>query len=289
MTTVVIAAHNEAAVIGRCLDELLRDALPGELEVIVSANGCTDATAQIARERAGVTVVESPLPGKTGALNRAEEVASSYPRIYLDADIPATTDTIRVLRDALADDRHLVATPSRHLDVTGRPLAVRAYFAIQRHLAVYEEGLFGRGLIAVSEAGRRRFDQFPDVVADDLFLDSLFSRDERVRLDEVSTTVATPLRTKDLLNRLVRVRRGNTSLRAGYATAQTAVVRRSDPTAWFREVVLPRPWLAPAAVAYVAITACAALKARRSSADAGWGRDESTRAASPDLVEKGAS
>jgi glycosyltransferase involved in cell wall biosynthesis len=289
MTTVVIAAHNEAAVIGRCLDSLLRDAHPGELEVIVSANGCTDATARVARARAGVTVVESPLPGKTAALNRAEAVAGSWPRVYLDADIPATAHTIRVLRDALADGRHLVATPSRHLDVTGRPLAVRAYFAIQRHLPVFEEGLFGRGLIAVSEEGRSRFEVFPDVVADDLFLDSLFSRDERVRLAEVSTTVATPLRTRDLVNRLVRVRRGNSSLRAGTATPEGAVVRGSDPTAWLRLVVVRRPWLAPAALVYVAITAYAGLLARRRTTDPGWGRDESTREASADPLEKAAS
>jgi glycosyltransferase involved in cell wall biosynthesis len=279
MTSVVIAAHNEATVIGRCLDALLADALPGELEVIVSANGCTDDTAEVARSRPGVVVVESPEPGKAAALNRADAVASEYPRIYLDADIPVATATIRALRDVLTEDeRHLVATPSRRLDVSGRPWAVRAFFAVQGRLPVYQDGLFGRGLIALSETGRHRFGSFPEVVADDLFLDSLFSADERVRLSDTFTEVATPLRTGDLVRRLVRVRRGNASLRADVRIPDAAVVRGSDKTAWLREVVLPRPWLAPAAVVYVTITAYAAWRARRgSSDDLTWGRDDSTR------------
>jgi glycosyltransferase involved in cell wall biosynthesis len=279
MTSVLIAAHNEAAVIGATLDAVLADASPGELEVIVSANGCTDETVEVARSRPGVLVVDSPAPGKTGALNRAELVATSFPRIYLDADIPATTATIRALCDALDGyDGPLVAFPSRRLDVTGRPLLVRAYFAIQRHLPVFEEGLFGRGMIAVSEAGRRRYGEFPQVVADDLFLDSLFDRTERVRVTEVETTVATPLATRDLVRRLVRVRRGNAALRAQALTTPGPGVRRPDRTSWLRDVVVRRPWLAPAAGAYVAITVYAAALARRGPVtDTTWSRDESTR------------
>jgi hypothetical protein len=43
-------------------------------------------------------------------------------------------------------------------------------------------------------------------------------------------------------------------------------------------VVVPRPWLAPAAVCYVVLTAVAALRARRAGAS-GWARDESSRQA----------
>ena len=51
MTSVVIAAHNEEALLGRCLDALLSDAEPGEFEVVVVPNGCTDSTARVAAER----------------------------------------------------------------------------------------------------------------------------------------------------------------------------------------------------------------------------------------------
>jgi hypothetical protein len=42
-------------------------------------------------------------------------------------------------------------------------------------------------------------------------------------------------------------------------------------------VVLPRPWLAPAAVCYVGITLTAAVLARRRGGGTVWGRDESSR------------
>ena len=117
----------------------------------------------------------------------------------------------------------------------------------------------------------------PTSVADDLFLDGLFSADERVRVPDVTTTVATPLRTPDLLARLVRVRRGNATLRRTGGGLGVAV-RPADRMSWLRDVVVVRPSLAPAAVVYVAITAWSALLARLRPTKP-WGRDESSRAA----------
>ena len=51
MASVVIAAHNEEAVIGRTLDALLASAAGHSLEVVVSANGCTDQTVAVASRR----------------------------------------------------------------------------------------------------------------------------------------------------------------------------------------------------------------------------------------------
>ncbi|WP_166136630.1 glycosyltransferase [Nocardioides ochotonae] len=279
--SVVIAAHDEEAVIGHTLDTLLAGAAPGELDVVVAANGCRDRTAQVAGRRPGVTVVEVARASKTHALNVAERLAIGFPRIYLDADIAVPVTAVRALCAALEGPHApLVAVPARHLETRGRPWPVRGYTAIHRRLPAFDEGLFGRGMIAVSEAGRARFDAFPDVVADDLFLDSLFGPTERVQVREVTTTVQTPLRTADLSRRLARVRRGNAALRAGSGgTGGVAAVRDADRWSWLRDVVVPRPWLAPAAVVYVALSARAALEARRQrgAAAPAWGHDESTR------------
>jgi glycosyltransferase involved in cell wall biosynthesis len=269
--SVVIAAHNEAAVIGRCLDALLAGAAPGELDVTVVANGCTDGTAAVAASRPGVRVIDRPEPGKVGALNAGDAVAVGFPRIYLDADIVLPPGAVRALAGALGEGVHAVV-PRRELDVAGRPLLVRAYYAINARMPVYDRALFGRGVIALSEAGRARFDAFPDVVADDLYLDSLFSREEKRQVDSVAARIATPRRTRDLVRRLTRVRSGNASIRA------SAGVRPAARSSWLRDVVLPRPWLAPAGICYAAITVVAAAKARRSPATgARWGRDESSR------------
>ncbi|MDQ0371976.1 glycosyltransferase [Cellulomonas humilata] len=277
MTSVIIAAYNEAAVIGRNLDRLLAGTAPGELEVVVVANGCVDETVAVASAR-DVRVLDLPAPGKAAALNAGDAVATSNPRIYLDADIATTAATVRVLVDALTQPgaegapTPLVAVPDRHLVLTGRPLAVRCYFAIQSRLPAARRGLYGRGMIALSAAGRARFEQFPDVLADDLFLDSLFSATERVVLTSVTTEVETPRRTRDLVARLTRVRRGNVALRKGRAG-----VRASSRTSWLTDVVLRRPWLAPAGVVYAVLTLVADRRARRGGDQ--WELDTSSRLA----------
>ena len=58
VASVVIAAHNEAAVLGRCLRGLLADAEPGEFDVVVVPNGCTDATAEKARAAGAIVRAE---------------------------------------------------------------------------------------------------------------------------------------------------------------------------------------------------------------------------------------
>jgi glycosyltransferase involved in cell wall biosynthesis len=270
VTSVVIAAHNEAAVIGGCLDALLADPPPGGLDVTVVANGCTDATAEVAATRPGVRVLSLPEAGKAGALNAGDEVAVGFPRLYLDADIVLTPGSVPALVRAVGSGL-LAAVPGRALDTTGRPLPVRAYYAINRRLPAFRDALYGRGAILLSAEGRARFDRFPALHADDLFLDSLFEAGEKREVTGATSRVATPRRTDDLIRRLVRVRAGNAAMRA----AGASTVRSSRRSSWLRDVVLPRPWLAPAGVFYAAITLIAE---RRSRTATGWGRDESSRA-----------
>jgi glycosyltransferase involved in cell wall biosynthesis len=289
MTSIVIAAHNEAAVIGRCLDALL-DEPARPLDITVVANGCTDTTADVARARTGVRVIELPVASKAAAFNTGDAAARGWPRVYLDADIVLSTAEVHRLSAAVSTGQALAAAPRRRLATDGRPLPVRAYYAVHTRLPVFRTALFGRGAIALSAAGRGRFDRFPDVIADDLFLDSQFTVEEKCEVPEVTAWVAAPRRTRDLVRRLSRVRAGNAALRhrrtgrpaplapGGGHPAPLAVAHRVRPASrlsWFRHVVLPRPWLAPAAVYYVGLTVAAALRARRRAT--GWGRDDSSR------------
>lgn len=165
------------------------------------------------------------------------------------------------------------------LDLKGSPLAVRAFYAINSRLPVYRDGLFGRGVIALAEQGRARFTQFPNMVADDLFLDSLFAATEKCQVDQVTATICTPRTTRDLLRRLIRVRAGNAAMRAAAGSANApATVRRAARLSWLADVVLPRPWLLPAALCYVTLTLVASHLARQvNDAPTSWGRDESSR------------
>ena len=273
--SVIIAAYNEAAVIGRCLDSLLAGAAPGDLEVIVVANGCTDETVAIASARPQVKVIELPEAGKASALNAGDAVASGFPRIYLDSDVVLTPgaalDLARALtqaEDALAP---LAVTPRRELNTKRRSVIVRGFYAINSRLPIFKDALFGRGVIAVSRAGRERFGAFPEQMADDLFLDSRFTSAEKREVKTVVSHVETPMRTRDLLRVQTRVRAGNARLRT--IDASTRPPARSS---WLTDVLLPKPWLLPAAVAYLAVTLIAAHKAKRAKGNY-WERDESTR------------
>ena len=67
--SVVIPAHNEAASIRRCLDALFDGFAPGELDVAVVCNGCSDETAALAASSGHpVRVIELEAPSKPAAL-----------------------------------------------------------------------------------------------------------------------------------------------------------------------------------------------------------------------------
>ena len=275
LPSVVIAAHDEEAVLGACLRSLLSEGV-GKDRIVVVANGCSDRTAEVARDH-GVVVVEREEPGKAAALNAGDAVAQGFPRIYLDADIVPPAGSLAALVAAFGPGV-LATFPGRRLNVAGRPWPVRAYFSINERLPVFREGLFGRGMIAVSEEGRARFATFPELVADDLFLDAQFGAAEKREAAAVTVVVEAPYSTRQLVARLVRVRRGNRQLRsAAVDGAVDGAVRPTDRWAWLREVVLPHPRLWPAAIPYAAITVYASLRARRAPRADAWGRDESTR------------
>ena len=61
------------------------------------------------------------------------------------------------------------------IDLRGSSLAVRAYYRIWLRLPYVREGMIGVGVYALSEEGRRRFGEFPEVIADDGYVRMLFS------------------------------------------------------------------------------------------------------------------
>jgi glycosyltransferase involved in cell wall biosynthesis len=275
--SVIIPAYNEESAIRRLLDGLVRS--PGfgdDIEVIVAPNGCADATAAVARSY-GVTVVELEAASKTAALNAAEAVASGYPRIYLDADIEVTPALLRSLAEAVSQPGVLGATARPVVDLTGSTWPVRAFYGVNSRLPVMRGRLFGRGVIALAEEARGRFDRFPDIIADDMLLDAVVGAQEKAEI-EAAVRVVAPATLSELVRRVSRSRAGNDEFRLW--ARETPEVRLADPvkgasaTSWLRHVVLPVPRLWPAGAVYVAVALLVALRRRRRgwSARSGWGR-----------------
>jgi len=208
--TIVIPASNESRWIEPCLDALLAQTPgAGQMAVIVSANACRDDTAARALSRSeafaargsSLSVIDSQLPGKPGALNRAEALAPPGPRAFLDADVTCTPGLIESLRATLRAPRPLFAT-GRLVVSSPRSSVTRRYARLWQRLPFLTEGATGAGLFAVNPAGRARWKAFPDVISDDTFARLHFAPDERI---EVPDTYLWPL--PEGFRNLARVRR----------------------------------------------------------------------------------
>ena len=281
--SVIIPAYNEGRVIGQCLDALGHAGV-GPLDVVVAANGCRDDTAAIAASRPGVRVLDLSQPSKAGALNAGDEAARAFPRVYLDADIVLSAEALPALVTALDTPLPRVAAPAARFRTEGCSWAVRRFYEVYRELPYVGSGLVGLGVYGVSAAGRARFAHFPDLAADDLFVQRLFAPTERVTVAG-HFEIQAPRDVRNLVRVRTRIARGNAEL----AVAGGAV----DPPSGIGDgfaattggtaralcaLVARRPRLLPAAVVYTAVVALA----RRRAATAGraqsrWHRDESTR------------
>jgi colanic acid/amylovoran biosynthesis glycosyltransferase len=271
--SVVVPAHNEEAVIGRCLSSLLEEAPPGELQVLVVCNGCQDRTAEVARQSApGAEVVEIPAASKVAALNTGDELASDFPRFYVDADVELRYPALRSVAQALDEEGVLCAAPKPWFDLKARPWAVRAFYAILQGVPYFSQDMVGTGVYALSEEGRRRFGAFPELIADDQFVQQLFERGERRSVSGAHFVVHPPANLRGVLAMRARAYRGNQELaRSGLA--------RADPPPSGLKSVLRRalvPAEAPAVAVYAGVNMIAKGRAyRRPSAT--WERDESAR------------
>jgi hypothetical protein len=211
--SVVIPAHNEETVLGRGLTTLLCGAEPGEFDVIVVANACTDATAELAK-RFGVRVIETSVPGKANALRLGDEAASAYPRLYTDADVDLTAESVRVLVDVLAQPGVLATSPVPHYDLSDARPSARRLHKVHQLLMADRRGLAGAGVYCLSEAGHARVAPFPDVISDDGFVHRSFAPGERVVATSASSVVRPTTTFAASLRRRVRVRQGNLQLDA---------------------------------------------------------------------------
>jgi glycosyltransferase involved in cell wall biosynthesis len=93
MISVVIPAHNEESYLGPTLETLRRQNY-GWFEVIVVANGCTDATAEVARGRCHRLIVLSQ-KNLGVARNLGARMAQGELLFFLDADTTVEPMTLR--------------------------------------------------------------------------------------------------------------------------------------------------------------------------------------------------
>jgi glycosyltransferase involved in cell wall biosynthesis len=279
MISVIIPAHNEASVITRTLRAMTLGAEANELDIVVVCNGCSDNTAEAARKFGPpVRVIESQTPSKTNALNLGDSVAKGFPRVYADADVVITPDTLRLLAQRLdRGDVHAVA-PKAAIDLTGCSWPVRAYYGIRSLLPSASEGIGGSGVYALSESGRRRFREFPAVIADDGFVRIQFREEERETVTSTST-VFPPRTLANLISTKTRSHFGSLELMRMFPQ-QWRSRGKSNHRSLLRLCRNPLLW--PRLAAYCFVTVICKRQARkrlRAAMPVAWERDDTSRAA----------
>jgi glycosyltransferase involved in cell wall biosynthesis len=271
---VIVPAFNEGPVIDRCLDGI---SSIEPLVVVVAANGCQDDSAARARSH-GVTVIELARASKIGALNAAEvEAGDCFPRIYLDADADISADSLCKIIDCLsASATPRVVSPRINFELKDSSWPVRAFYRTYLRLPYLAAGLIGGGCIGVNSAGRSRWAEFPDVTADDLFIQGQFAHDERIVLTKATCTTYAPRTLAALLAVRTRTYFGNRELATLGLSGLAGDTTRESLKAIAR-LVRHEPLRCLDACIYVAVNLCAKYRAgRRTPADP-WLRDGTTR------------
>lgn len=278
MISVIIPAHNEEKVITATLKELADGAANGELEVIVVCNGCTDSTAEVvASFGPAIRCIVTEVPSKANALNLGDAAASGFPRFYQDADVVLSLDSIRQTAEILRGGRFLAAAPQMEMNLRRTSWPVRAYYKVWQQLPYVRVGMIGAGVYALSQEGRKRFDKFPAIIADDRFVRALFKEHERTVVSSCCSLVTAPATLRALLKIKTRSRLGGYQFEQKFP--QLVDNEKKDyGSAIFNSIKIIKLW--PALLVYLLVNLLCRSKARwqlsHNQVEA-WERDETSR------------
>jgi glycosyltransferase involved in cell wall biosynthesis len=225
LLTVIIPSHNEENRIQACLDAVVaqKDLPPRHgIQVIVAANGCSDRTVALAKEKgpelqaAGfdLVVLDIVQGNKMNALNEAEAVATYDNRVFLDADVIIGPGLLVEMAEILAEDAPVYASGTVRIQ-RAQSLITRAYAKVWTNMPFVRDGVPGIGLYAMNAKGRARWGAFPAIIADDRFVRLQFAPHER-RKTRATHDWPLPEGFANLVNVRHRWREGNLELAEKY-------------------------------------------------------------------------
>ena len=284
--TVIIPAHNEAAVIARCLKTLLADAPDdGTMQIIVAANGCTDDTVALARQAAPEAIVlDLPVGSKTAAMNAANREALHFPRIYLDADVQCGYGPLAATAEALRQPGVLAAAPALRMDLSRSNWLARAYYRVWLTQPYVKRAMVGSGCFGLSEAAYAQIGDFPPITGDDIWVHSRFAESERRSVTHDSAgrpvhfLVSPPRRAIDQIRVETRRRLGNEQVLRDYPSPHYS---GSNKPGDLRDALRDGASVIDVAI-YLAIKTIVRLRvqrAKRKQKDIVWERDLAAREA----------
>jgi len=277
VVTIIIPAHNESYGIVGCLEPFIDLINENYLNVIVVCNGCSDNTASIVRSLCSdVICIETDVPSKTKALNLGDNAAKYYPRIYLDADVVLTRDAIFAMCSTL-ESGALATSVEPQMDLSSSSWCVKAFYDVWLSLPYCKAGMIGSGVYALSEEGRGRFNQFPDIIADDGYVRALFTENERPVTKGHYAIVTAPKNLLSLIKIKTRSRLGRYQLKDKFP--ELLANEAKDFQGAFKSLCFDvKLW--PKLLVYVGVNLISRIRARHQyiTKQTKWERDESSRA-----------
>jgi cellulose synthase/poly-beta-1,6-N-acetylglucosamine synthase-like glycosyltransferase len=223
--SIILAVHNEEAVIDRRLreltDHLMRSELPGE--IVVVSNGSTDGTVALARAHTKGPVRVLEIPGKVGkaaALTAACAEATGDVLVFCDARQWWAADALERLLENFADPEVGAVSGNLILEKAPGVLAgVGLYWRYEKWLRRRESELFSMvgSTGAISAVRRELFRPIPaGTVLDDVYWPLRVTlQGYRVVLDPRARAYdRLPERARDEFRRKVRTLGGNFQLAA---------------------------------------------------------------------------
>ena len=278
---IVIPAHNEERALARCLEALVSQESPGEVELVVVPNGCDDRTADVARGFEArlpvgwtLKVIECPAAQKSLALNAGDRALAAGPRMYLDADILLEPTALRRLAEALRADAPRLVQP-QIAAVTGptSSRAVRSFVRVWSSLPYVRNQVLGVGCFAVNAEGRDRWDEFPDIGADDTYVRFRFAGDQKQVVPGATMKVFFPASTGEL----IRVRARWCKLSRD-ARGREATLPPGESGRWKRALkyLVARPGMWIDGLFFSIIWICAVALSFAPAGGASWARADSS-------------
>lgn len=270
----IIPAHNEAKNLSRLLPLLEND---HTLEIIVVCNACTDGSEEICSLFPNVKLLSTTVPSKINALNSGDCNAKYFPRFYMDADIIISSEDIHKTALKMTKCNALACAPKLTVDFNKRPFLIKNYYKVWLSTPYCKKGMIGSGIYGISEEGRKRFKNFPQIISDDGFIRLLFNKSERV-IDHNSTfIIQAPWNLKNLFKIKIRSHLGNFELNDKYPE-----LRNNENTNNKRFLLkeLIRPWKTLNILIYIFLKFIIKKIAKRKFNNNdiyGWARDTTNR------------
>jgi hypothetical protein len=178
--------------------------------------------------------------------------------------------------DPLAEGSVLAAAPERDLPMRDSSWPVRWFYAVWVRVPGVRDGLYGRGVIALSEAGWKRVTDLPPMMGDDLAASEVFGADERRVVRAASVVVRPPRTWADLIRRRVRAATATAQFGQSGTVAEQSRTSKADLIAILRR----EPWRVGQVVVFVGVAVVARRASKRAVASGDfttWLRDESSR------------